>query len=63
MPVLIDSNGQLGTMSSSQRFKEDIQDVGDASSGLMRLRPVTFRYKQPYRDGRYRRSRRARSHG
>jgi hypothetical protein len=63
VPVLIDSNGQLGTMSSSQRFKEDIQDVGDASSGLMRLRPVTFRYKQPYRDGRYRRSRRARSHG
>ncbi len=51
VPVLIDANGQLGTMSSSRRFKEDIQDMGDASSGLMSLRPVTFRYKQPYADG------------
>ncbi len=25
--------------------------MGDASSGLMNLRPVTFRYKQPYTDG------------
>jgi hypothetical protein len=49
--VLIDSNGQLGTVNSSQRFKEDIQDMGDASSGLLRLHPVTFRYKQPFADG------------
>jgi len=49
--VLIDANGQLGTMSSSRRYKEDIQDMGDASSGLMSLRPVTFRYKQPYANG------------
>lgn len=49
--VMIDSNGQLGTVSSSRRFKEDIQDMGDASNGLMRLRPVTFRYKQPFADG------------
>jgi len=49
--VLIDSNGQLGTISSSRRFKEDIQDMGDASRDLMRLRPVTFRYKQPFSDG------------
>ena len=51
MNVVVDSNGQLGTISSSRRFKEDIQDMGDASSGLMRLRPVTFHYKQPYQDG------------
>ena len=25
--------------------------MGDASNGLMSLRPVTFRYKQPYKDG------------
>src|SRR5262249_53386875 len=31
--------------------KEDIQDMGDASSGLMRLRPVTFRYQKPIADG------------
>ena len=51
VPVLIDTNGQMGTASSSARFKEDIHDMGDASSALMRLRPVTFRYKQPYTDG------------
>ncbi len=51
VPVMIDSNGQLGTISSSRRFKEDIQNMGDASRDLMRLRPVTFRYKQPFADG------------
>jgi polyhydroxyalkanoate synthesis regulator phasin len=51
VPVLIDGNGQLGTMNSSRRFKEDIQDMGNASSGLMKLRPVTFRYKKPFADG------------
>ena len=51
-PVLINtSTGQLGVASSSRRFKEDIQDMSDASDGLMRLRPVTFRYKQPFDDG------------
>jgi hypothetical protein len=49
--VLVDGNGQLGTISSSRRFKDDIQDMGDASSDLMRLRPVTFRYKQALEDG------------
>ena len=43
--VMIDSAGQLGTVSSSRRFKQDIEDMGEASQGLMRLRPVTFRYK------------------
>ncbi len=42
--VMIDSNGQLGTISSSRRFKFDIADIGEATDGLMRLRPVTFRY-------------------
>ncbi len=42
--VLIDSNGQLGTASSSRRFKFDINDMSGATDGLMRLRPVTFRY-------------------
>jgi len=49
--VLIDSTGKLGTMLSSRRFKEDIHDMGEASSGLLRLRPVTFRYKEAYADG------------
>ncbi|MFN7992840.1 MAG: tail fiber domain-containing protein [Bryobacteraceae bacterium] len=51
VPVVIDSNGQLGTISSSRRFKEDIRDMGDASNRLMDLRPVTFRYKNAYEDG------------
>jgi len=36
---------------SSRRYKEDIQDMGDASRGLMHLRPVTFRYQKPSADG------------
>lgn len=51
VPVVIDSNGQLGTVNSSRRFKEDIHDMGDASSGLLQLRPVVFRYKEPFADG------------
>jgi len=49
--MLINSNGQLGTILSSRRFKEDIRDMGAASDGLLRLRPVTFRYKKPLDDG------------
>jgi hypothetical protein len=51
VPVVIDSNGQLGTVSSSRRFKEDIHDMAQASDGLMQLRPVTFRYQKAYEDG------------
>ena len=52
VPVLVNtSTGQLGIASSSRRFKEDIHDMADASDGLMRLRPVTFRYKKPFDDG------------
>jgi hypothetical protein len=51
VPVFIDSNGQLGTASSSIRFKEDIHDMAGASQRLFNLRPVTFRYTQAYIDG------------
>jgi hypothetical protein len=51
IPVVIDSLGQLGTVNSSRRFKEDIHDMTDASSRLLKLRPVTFRYTQAYSDG------------
>jgi len=49
--VLIDSNGQLGTISSSRRYKEEIADMGAASEQLLSLRPVTFRYKKEFADG------------
>jgi hypothetical protein len=51
IPVLIDSAGQLGTISSSRRTKEDIRDMGEASAGLARLRPVVFRYRKPFANG------------
>ena len=44
--VLVDGNGQLGTLVSSRRFKEDIRDMGDATDRLLQLRAVLFRYKQ-----------------
>ena len=44
LPVLIDSNGQLGTLSSSARYKSDVSDIADGSAALHRLRPVSFRY-------------------
>jgi hypothetical protein len=44
-PVLVSANGQLGTMSSSQRFKKDIATMEKASESILSLRPVTFHYK------------------
>ncbi len=45
--VGININGQLGTSftPSSRRFKDDIRDIAEESDGLLRLRPVAFRYK------------------
>jgi hypothetical protein len=45
VPVVMDLNGQLGTVSSSLRYKEDVQDMGVLSDRLFGLRPVTFKYK------------------
>ena len=46
-------NGQTSSASqtSSRRYKEDIRDMGEASRGLMQLRPVTFHYKPEYAGG------------
>ncbi|MGA2372771.1 MAG: tail fiber domain-containing protein [Candidatus Korobacteraceae bacterium] len=51
IPVYINSNGQLGTVVSSRRFKEQVTDMGDSTSALMKLRPVTFLYKPEYANG------------
>jgi len=45
VPVVVDSAGQLGTVSSSRRVKDTINAMDTASSVLMQLRPVTFYYK------------------
>ena len=44
--VLVDSNSHLGTVTSSQRFKENIKPMDKASEALFSLNPVTFRYKK-----------------
>jgi hypothetical protein len=43
--VVIGSNGQLGTQASSQRFKNDIRRMEQASEAILGLKPVTFHYK------------------
>jgi hypothetical protein len=45
IPVVIDSTGQLGTASSSGRFKREINPMDKASQAILELRPVTFHYK------------------
>ena len=56
--VCVDPNGTtFGTtpgtncVVSSLRFKDQIADMGDSSSKLFQLRPVTFFYKPQYDDG------------
>jgi hypothetical protein len=44
--VLVSSNGRLGTVTSSRRFKEQIAPMDEASEALFALKPVTFRYKK-----------------
>ena len=45
-PVVVNSLGQIGVVSSSRRYKEDIRSMGETSDRLLALRPVTFRYKK-----------------
>lgn len=46
VPVLVSVTGQLGITVSSERFKDDITSMGDASEPLFALNPVTFHYKK-----------------
>ena len=45
LPVIGDRDGQLGTDASSRRFKKDIKPMDQASKGILKLKPVTFHYK------------------
>src|SRR6266496_5577936 len=45
-PVLVDTNGHLGTAVSSARFKDHIKPMDKASEAILALKPVTFRYKK-----------------
>ena len=44
--VFCNSDGKLGVISSSARFKEDIKPMGKASEAILALKPVSFRYKK-----------------
>jgi hypothetical protein len=44
-PVVVDANGQLGTATSSARFKKEINPMNDASEAIFALKPVSFQYK------------------
>jgi len=46
-PVFINSNGRLGTQppASARKFKEEIKAMEKSSEGILKLKPVTFRYK------------------
>jgi hypothetical protein len=44
--VVANSSGKLGTIVSSERFKEAIKPMDKASEAILALKPVTFRYKK-----------------
>ena len=46
IPVLVNSDNKLGTITSSKRFKEDVKPMSKASEAVFSLKPVTFRYKK-----------------
>jgi hypothetical protein len=45
IPVVVDTAGQLGTVSSSRQFKKQIKPMDNASEAILALEPVTFSYK------------------
>ncbi len=46
--VLVAANGQLGTMTSSARFKQEIKPMDKTSEAILALKPVTLRYKKEF---------------
>jgi hypothetical protein len=46
--VIIDTDGHLGTVVSSERFKDSVRPMDKASETILALKPVTFRYKTAF---------------
>ena len=44
-PVYVDNTGHLGTVPSAARYKQDVTPMEQASEAVLKLKPVTFRYK------------------
>ena len=45
-PVYVNAGGQLGVLPSSERFKEEIKPMDNASEAILEVEPVTFHYKK-----------------
>jgi hypothetical protein len=43
---VVNAAGQLGVAASSERFKDEIKAMGEASEAILSLNPVTFHYKK-----------------
>jgi len=43
--VVVDGNGQLGTVASAVRFKKEIRPIDNTSEAILALKPVRFQYK------------------
>ena len=48
LAVFVNSDGKLGTIMSSRRFKKDIKPMDKASEAILALQPVAFRYKKDF---------------
>ena len=44
--VVVDTDGHLGTVVSSERFKSEIKPMDKGSEAILALKPVTFHYKK-----------------
>jgi len=44
--VVVNAAGRLGTVASSQRFKDDLKPMDKASEAILAVKPVTFRYNK-----------------
>jgi hypothetical protein len=44
--VYVNSDNKIGTLSSSRRFKHEINPMDKSSEPILALKPVTFRYKK-----------------
>jgi endosialidase-like protein len=44
--VIVGTDGHLGTVVSSARFKDEIKPMDKLSEGILALKPVSFRYKK-----------------
>jgi hypothetical protein len=46
--VKVDSDGHLGTVGSSERFKDAVKPMDKTSEAILALKPVTFHYKKEF---------------